>query len=167
MVLLKDRAGEIEIRIMKPPFDAADPEFFDEYANLGVRDPGRNACTRYITPESQTYAIHVVVKSGYNWGKYTQMYIEVSDKATEKQLFECWHRKKKCEGSISTNDQVFAHSTVDYAAVDGKPRRAVQLAFKNIIPGTKVDPLLTSDADIFQTRILSSRLMLQGAIQMV
>jgi hypothetical protein len=74
MAILKDKGGEIEVRIMKPPFDAAEPDFFDEYANLGVRDARLKECTRYIAPESLTYAIHVTFKKGYSWGKYPRFF---------------------------------------------------------------------------------------------
>jgi len=134
MTTLKDRAGEIEVRIMKPPFDAVEPEFFDEYVDLGVRYTGRNACTRYITPESQTYAIFIIVKSGYDWGTYPRMHVEIFDKATKVRVLSRGF-SKACAGTVSDEDQVFQVDSIYYAAVDGEARIGVKLAFIGMVPG--------------------------------
>jgi hypothetical protein len=109
MAILKDKGGEIEVRILKPPFDSAEPEFFDEYAYLGVRETGKRECTRYISPETLHYAIHVTFKKGYNWEHYPRFLFRVTDTATKQKIISLIPKRDgdKCEDNVLTTDQVF------------------------------------------------------------
>lgn len=66
MVILGLIGGEVEVRLVKPPFDAKESErvYFDEYEKLGTAHPGQDQleCSRYLAAENSPYAVEVTLK---------------------------------------------------------------------------------------------------------
>ena len=72
MAFLGPPGGEIEIRLVKPPFDAVESAriYFDEYEKLGTPHAEKLSyeSTRYIIPENTSYAIELTLKKGFDFG---------------------------------------------------------------------------------------------------
>jgi hypothetical protein len=85
MVFLGPPGGEIEVRLVKPPFDAVESAriYFDEYEKLGTphAETLSYESTRYIIPENTHYAIELTLKKGFLFGDWEGIFVEVRNKA--------------------------------------------------------------------------------------
>ena len=84
MVFLGPPGGEIEVRLVKPPFDVVESArvYFDEYEKLGkahLESMGYQS-TRYIVPENTHYAIELTLKKGFDFGDWEGIYVIVHNK---------------------------------------------------------------------------------------
>jgi len=136
MVALKCGSGTIEVRLLKPPFDAKTSVAFDEHASLILREPELQAsCTRYIIPETTTYAIEITIKKGYKLGsKYTGFWVTMQDSATNHEIISQLI-EKECPKDVLKKDQRILIERASTAVVDGELRASPQLAFQAIQPG--------------------------------
>lgn len=84
MVFLGPPGGEIEVRLVKPPFDVVESSrvYFDEYEKLGTPHPEKliYESTRYIVPENTHYAIELTLKKGFDFGDWEGIYVWVYNK---------------------------------------------------------------------------------------
>ncbi|KAN0102756.1 hypothetical protein V8E51_011069 [Hyaloscypha variabilis] len=85
MVFLGPKDAQIEVRLVKPPFEATDSDrvYIDEYEQLGTphREKGLFECHRYIASEDTKYSIEVTLKKGFTWGDYLGIRVHIEDRA--------------------------------------------------------------------------------------
>jgi len=130
MVIITSPRGDIQVQVQKPFADAAQSEFFQEYAKLGVRESDDDLKrTRYIVPETNTYAILIKLKKGFYFGKYPRVWILSHDEATGEEIFSQTFPKDGAHRTLKS-DQVILIDSIDKAmVVDGQERKGAKLAF--------------------------------------
>jgi hypothetical protein len=128
MAIISGPSGPIQVRIRKAPFDAAKPMFFDEYAQLGVRDD-KMKCSRCLIPEDMTYSIHVVVKSSFKFEKWLGIRIKIIDEARNCEILN----EKYEKDSKGTTDQIIEIEKV------GQGNNAVNFSM-NTLPSGNIVP---------------------------
>jgi hypothetical protein len=138
MVFLGPPGGEIEVRLVKPPFDAVDSAriYFDEYMELGTPHSLElnKLALRYVVPEDTTYAIEITLRKGYRLGKYTGIRINIYDKARDvllgKKNFFLPGLKKPTDA-----DKKLLVSSLESSGLEGMRRTDAQLNFCGLSAG--------------------------------
>jgi hypothetical protein len=74
MVFLGPQGAELEVCLMKPPFDAEESEKLS------------HECTRYIIPENTAYAIEITLKKGFDYGDWDGVIVEVLRKVNKTKI---------------------------------------------------------------------------------
>ena len=81
MVFLGPPGAKMEVRLVKPPFDAMESGriYFDEYEKFGTPHAEKLSyeSTRYIIPENTHYAIELTPKKGFLFGDWEGIFVEV------------------------------------------------------------------------------------------
>jgi hypothetical protein len=90
MVFLGPKDAQIEVHLVKPPFEATDSDlvYIDEYEQLGTphREKGLFEGHRYIASEDTKYAIEVNLKKGFTWGDYLGIRVHIEDRARKARI---------------------------------------------------------------------------------
>jgi hypothetical protein len=136
MVFLGPAGGQIEVRLVKPPFDATERIYFDEYEELGKPHPEKLSYEsfRYIASENTTYAIEVTLKKGFKYETYAGILVWVWDKARKVQIGREKFAKTS-EENVLENDVTILVTTLSGAIVDGKEKDKVNLSFSGLSTG--------------------------------
>lgn len=139
MVFLGQPGSEIEVRLVKPPFDAPESArvYFDEYEKLGTPHPEkiRTECTRYIVPENTTYAIEITLKKGFDYGDYEGIYLQVCNKTTGTILGKQGLNKGSSQtGPLGIGKKIVIDQ-VCFAQVNGKLTKNANLTFQALSLG--------------------------------
>jgi len=140
MVFLGPPRGEIEVRLVKPPFDAVESAriYFDEYEKLGTPRAEKLSykSTRYIVPEHTSYAIELTLKKGFDFGEWEGIYVWVYNKVKMSPI-----GKKKLPKPLGQRDLLLSGKKIlvdrlDHAPKDGKLTMNVTLTFRALDTGT-------------------------------
>src|ERR1700748_2718336 len=114
MVFLGPKGAEIEIRLVKPPFDVDESArvYIAEYEMLGMpyREKGSCECYQYIASEDTTYAIEITLKKGFVWGKYQGIFVLVHDRARKAKIGRQVISKDDFEKILAHNKKIVVTS---------------------------------------------------------
>jgi hypothetical protein len=140
MVFLGPPTAEIEIRLVKPPFDALESArvYFDEYEKLGTPHPEKLTCecTRYIVPENTAYAVEITLKKGFDCGKWDGIYLQVCNNVSGAIIGgKRYPKPKEQTGSLPIGKKILVDK-IDCAVVDGKITDHATLTFRALSIGT-------------------------------
>jgi len=122
MVFLGAKGGEIDIRLVKPPFDVNESArvYIDEYEMLGTPYPEKGIFEsyRYIASEDTMYAIEVTLKKGFNWCKYEALRVEVHDRAKKARIGyrNIWKGNRE---KLLAEDEKILVTSLNCAIIDG------------------------------------------------
>ena len=86
-------------------------------------------CIRHLVPENTTYAVHIVVKTPFEFGKWVGLRIKIIDEATDGEILSEKFEKKDCKKS---KDQIIQIEKV------GQGRNAVQFSMNALSSGNTV-----------------------------
>jgi len=160
MVVITSPSGDIEVQVQKPFADAAQSEFFQEYAKLGVRESDDDCKrTRYIVPETTIYAILIKLEKGFCFGKYPRVWILLHDEATGEEIFNQTFPKDGPHRTLKS-EQVILIDSIDQAmVVDGQERKGAKLAFHTVSLGESSGYYSKNNNDLCQMKIYIKRQM--------
>jgi hypothetical protein len=138
MVVLGPADGQIEVRLVKAPFDAPEPVYFDEYEKLGTPHPEKLTYenSRYIASEDTAYTIEVTLKEGFSYGDFLGIWVRVHDKARKVQIGIRFFPKANKDVDVLDEDKKILISSLSQVIVDGKEKDNVGLAFSALATGT-------------------------------
>jgi hypothetical protein len=136
MVVLGPADGQIEVRLVKPPFDATEPIYFDEFEKLGTAHPEklRYESLRYIASENTAYAIEVTLKKGFSYGTFLGIRVQVHDKVRKVQIGNRGFCKANSEDLLNEDKKILITSLRN-VIFDGKARDNVNLSFSGLATG--------------------------------
>jgi hypothetical protein len=144
MGFLGPPGGEIEVRLVKPPFDAAEAArvYFDEYEKLGTPHAEKLSyeSTRYIVPESTHYAIELTFKKGFKLGDWEGIFVKVKNKVKVSII-----GKKELPKPFGQEDPLLSAKKllvdrIDNAPNDGKYTMNAALTFRALDVGMRISP---------------------------
>jgi hypothetical protein len=155
MVFLGPQGAEIEVRLVKPPFDAKESArvYFDEYEKLGTPHPEKlsRECTRYIIPENTAYAIEITLKKGFDYGDWDGVGVEVRRKVNRTTIGVKILPKPTDQKGPLPIGRKYIVDRFDHATIDGKITHNAALTFrglnigKSFLQGPRFYPLLTTN----------------------
>jgi hypothetical protein len=140
MVFLGPPGGEIEVRLVKPPFDAVESAriYFDEYEKLGTPHAENLSykSTRYIVPENTQYAIELTLKKGFDYEEWEGIYVKVYNKVKMSEI-----GGKKLPKPLGQRDLLHSVKKIlvdrfDHAPKDGNYTMNATLTFRALDTGT-------------------------------
>ncbi|KAE9374203.1 hypothetical protein N431DRAFT_532970 [Stipitochalara longipes BDJ] len=134
MVFLGPKDGQIEVRLVKPPFDAADTDrvYIDEYEKLGTphQEKGSFEYYRYTASKDTTYGIEITLKKGFSWGQFLGIKVVVHDKARNVRIgFRECPKTGWGENLLDTDKRLMVNS-LDGVIIGGKRKDDVNLSFR-------------------------------------
>lgn len=136
MVFLGPQGAEIEVRLVKPPFDAEESArvYFDEYEKLGTPHPEKlsHECTRYIIPENTAYAVEITLKKGFDYGDWDGVIVEVLRKVNKASIGQEILHKPTDQKDPLPIGRKYVVDRFNYAMLDGKLTRDGTLTFRGL-----------------------------------
>ncbi len=137
MVILGPKDGRVEVRLMKAPFDAANPVYFDEYEKLGKRRPPNRAyeCLQYIIPEDTAYGIELTLKRCFVYGGYDGVCLKVYNKVSNGKIGSRTLSKKE-DTDVLQEDKHILLDCLSHVQFEGVMRKRATLSFLGLAPGT-------------------------------
>jgi hypothetical protein len=155
MVFLGPQGAEIEVRLVKPPFDAEESAraYFDEYEKLGSPHPEKlsHECTRYIIPENTAYAIEITLKKGFDYGDWDGVSVHVRRKVNKTRIGKKDLPKPTDQRGPLPIERKYVVDRINHAVVDGKELQNATLIFRGLNVGksflqvARFRPLLTTN----------------------
>jgi hypothetical protein len=136
MVFLCPQGAEIEVRLVKPPFDAEESArvYFDEYEQLGEPHPEKlsHECTRYIIPENTVYALGITLKKGFDYGDWDGVVVEVVREVNKPALGGKFLSKPTDQKGPLPIGIKYVVDRFDGARLDGKMTHDATLTFRGL-----------------------------------
>jgi hypothetical protein len=137
MVFLGPKDAQIEVRLVKPPFEATDSDrvYIDEYEQLGTphREKGLFECHRYIASEDTKYAIEVTLRKGFTWGDYLGIRVHIDDRARKARIGFGLIDKVGNEDVLEKDQKILLSSL--FGAADGKFKTDAHLSIRALTRG--------------------------------
>ena len=139
MVFLGPKGAEIEVRLVKPPFDAEESArvYFDEYEKLGTPHSVRfsHECTRYIIPDNTAYAIEITLKKGFDYGDWDGVSVRVCRKVNKTTIGKKDLPKPTDQRGPLPIGRKYVVDRINHAVVDGKKIQNATLIFRGLNVG--------------------------------
>jgi hypothetical protein len=136
--------GEIEVRLVKPPFDIVESSrvYFDEYEKLGTPHPEKLSyeSTRYIAPENTHYAIELTLKKGFDFGDWEGICVWVYNKVKMSTIGKKKLPKLPSETGPLPSGKFFLVERFDHAPNDGMYSMNPTLTFRALDIGICTSP---------------------------
>jgi hypothetical protein len=136
MVFLGLQGAEIEVRLVKPPFDAEESArvYFDEYEKLGTPHPEKfsHECTRYIIPENAAYAVEITLKKGFDYGDWDGVGVGVLRKVNKTTIGGKILPKPTDQSGPLPIGRKYIVDRFDHAMLDGKLTHNATSTFRGL-----------------------------------
>jgi hypothetical protein len=144
MVFLGPPGGEIEVRLVKPPFDAVESAriYFDEFQKLGTPHAEKLSyeSTRYIVPENTHYAIELTLKKRFDFEDWEGIFVWVYNKVKMSEIGDKKLPKPLGQRELLLSGKKILVDGLDHAPKDGKCTMNATLTFCALDTGTLIRP---------------------------
>jgi hypothetical protein len=143
MVNLIHRQNKVEVRLKKYPLDQ--DAYFEEYVKLGAREPATAPQNRYvIADDNATYAVEIVLKSGFNFEDYSWVRATLTHLDTVISIKD-WYRPGNLDKSHCIREDTALYLEADDPIVGGKIMKGAKFAFQSLTIGKEYGRGLSSN----------------------